>query len=97
MPRRKKDDNPSVTVGSNTGKQLRSAIERIERIAEEKKGLADDQKEIFKELKGMGFDTKIVKTLIKIRAMDADDYDEQEQLLEVYRKAVDTAPGTNEI
>ena len=69
--------------------RLRSLIERIERLEEEKKNIASDIKDIFAEAKSAGFDTKIMKTIIKLRQMEAADRDEQEFLLETYKKALD--------
>lgn len=83
--------------GGIAGDQLRSFIERIERLEEEKRGLAEDLKEVYAEAKGTGFDPKIMRQIIKERRMDKDDRDEQEALLDVYRRAlgmfVDTPLG----
>ena len=80
------------TVGGIAGERLRSFIERIERLEEEKRALAGDIKEIFAEAKGTGFDVKIMRILIRIRRMDKDDLDEQETLLDVYKRALGMAP-----
>lgn len=83
--------------GGIAGDRLRSFIERIERLEEEKRGLAEDIKEVYAEAKGTGFDPKIMRQIIKERRMDKDDRDEQEALLDVYRRAlgmfVDTPLG----
>ena len=76
-------------VGGIAADRLRSLIERIERLEEEKTNIASDVKDIFAEAKSAGFDTKIMKTIIKLRKMDAADRDEQEFLLDTYRKALD--------
>lgn len=76
------------TGGIEAGR-LRSLIERIERLEEERNGISSDIRDIFAEAKSAGFDTKIMKTVIKLRKMDAADRDEQEYLLETYRKALD--------
>ena len=93
MPKRGKGDN-SVSVA---GDRLRSLVERVERLEEEKRSLATDIKEVYAEAKGIGFDTKIMRQLIKERRMDKDDLAEQESLLDVYRRAlgqyVDTPLG----
>ncbi len=68
--------------------QLRSFIERIERLEEEKKTIADDIKDVFGEAKGMGFDTKILKEVIKIRKMDRDERMEREAILDTYLAAL---------
>ena len=69
--------------------RLRSLIERIERLEEEKKAISSDIRDIFAEAKGAGFDVKIMRAIIKLRKMNAADRDEQEFLLETYRKALD--------
>jgi len=75
-------------VGGIAGERLRSFIERIERLEEEKRTLAADIKEVYAEAKGTGFDAKIMRQLIRIRRMDKDDLDEQETLLDVYKRAL---------
>jgi uncharacterized protein (UPF0335 family) len=79
-------------VGGIAGERLRSFIERIERLEEEKRTLAEDIKEVFAEAKGSGFDTKIMRQIIKIRRMDKDDLDEQETLLDIYKRALGMLP-----
>jgi uncharacterized protein (UPF0335 family) len=81
-------------VGGIAGEQLRSIIERIERLEEEKRALGEDIKEVFAEAKGNGFDTKIIRQVIKERRMDQDDLDEQETLLELYKRALGMRPET---
>jgi uncharacterized protein (UPF0335 family) len=81
-------------VGGIAGERLRSFIERIERLEEEKRALAADIKEVFAEAKGTGFDTKIMRQLIRIRRMDQDDVDEQETLLDIYKRALGMLPDT---
>lgn len=76
-------------TGGIEASRLRSLIERIERLEEERKGISSDIRDIFAEAKSAGFDTKIMKTVIKLRKMNAADRDEQEFLLETYRKALD--------
>lgn len=80
--------NSGVDVGGVTGKALRSYIERIERLEEEKKALADDIREVFAEAKGNGFDTKVMRQVLKIRKMEPADRQEQEMLLETYLHAL---------
>jgi uncharacterized protein (UPF0335 family) len=75
-------------IGGIAGERLKSFIERIERLEEEKRALAADIKEVYGEAKGNGFDTKIMRQLIRIRRMDKDDLDEQETLLDVYKRAL---------
>lgn len=68
--------------------QLRSLIQRIERLEEEKAALAADIKEVFAEAKGQGFDVKTLRQVLKIRKMDKADRQEQEALLELYLDAL---------
>jgi uncharacterized protein (UPF0335 family) len=79
-------------VGHNSGNvsadQLRLFIERIERLAEDKKGIADDIKDVFAEAKGTGFDTKTMRSIIRLRAMEKAARQEQESLLETYKVAL---------
>ena len=80
-------------VGGIAGERLKSLIERIERLEEEKQALAADIKEVYAEAKGSGFDTKIMRQIIRIRKRDKDDLDEEESLLEVYKRALGMLPG----
>jgi uncharacterized protein (UPF0335 family) len=79
-------------IGGIAGERLKSFIERIERLEEEKRTLADDIKEVYAEAKGSGFDTKIMRQVIRIRRMDKDDLDEQETLLDLYKRALGMLP-----
>ena len=83
------DENTNPEVGGIAVARLRSLIERIERLEEEKAAIASDIRDIFAEAKSAGFDVKIMRTVIKLRKMNAADRDEQEFLLETYRKALD--------
>ncbi len=83
-------------VGGIAGERLRSFIERIERLEEEKRTLAEDIKEVYAEAKGNGFDTKIMRQLIRLRRMDKDDLDEQEALIDVYKRALGMLPTASE-
>lgn len=75
--------------GGIAANRLRSLIERIERLEEEKAALSSDIRDIFAEAKSAGFDIKIMRKIIKLRKMNAADRDEQEFLLETYCKALD--------
>lgn len=68
--------------------QLRTLIERIERLEEEKKIIADDIKDVFSEAKANGFDTKAIKAILKIRKKDEADRTEEEMILDAYMKAL---------
>ena len=76
-------------VGGIAVDRLRSLIERIERLEEEKKVIARDIRDIFAEAKSAGFDVKVMREILKLRKMDAADRDEKELLLETYRKALE--------
>jgi uncharacterized protein (UPF0335 family) len=69
-------------VGGIAGAQLKSFIERIGRLEEEKQALGEDIKEVYAEAKGTGFEPKIMRQIRKIRKMDKDEHDEQESLLD---------------
>lgn len=75
-------------VGGISGERLRSFVERIERLEEQRRSLSEDIKEIYSEAKSTGFDTKILRQVIKIRRMDKDDRDEAETLLDLYLRAL---------
>lgn len=68
--------------------QLRLFLERIERLEEEKKGIADDIRDVYSEAKGQGYDTKTMRTLVRLRRLDKPTRQEQDALLEVYRSAL---------
>jgi len=74
--------------GGIAGDHLKSFIERIERLEEEKAAIASDIKEVYAEAKGTGFDTKIMRQIIRLRKMEANDRQEQEELLDIYMRAV---------
>ena len=76
-------------VGGIAADRLRSLIERIERLEEEKKAIAGDIRDIFAEAKSAGFDVKVMREILKLRKMDAADRDEKEMLLETYRRALE--------
>jgi uncharacterized protein (UPF0335 family) len=68
--------------------QLRQFIERIERLEEEKKGTSDDIRDAYSEVKATGYDPKIVRQIIKLRAMEPHDRQEMEAILETYKAAL---------
>ena len=71
--------------------QLRAFIERIERLEEEKKTIADDIKEVYAEAKGTGFDTKAVRTIIRLRKKDQAERQEEEAIIDLYMAALGMA------
>jgi uncharacterized protein (UPF0335 family) len=77
-----------MTDGNVSAEQLRLFIERIERLEEEKKGVADDIKDVYAEAKATGFDSKIMRQIVRLRKMEKHARDEQDALLETYRNAL---------
>jgi uncharacterized protein (UPF0335 family) len=75
-------------VGGIAGEQLRTFIERIERLQDEKKDVQEQIKEVFSEAKGVGFDTKVMRQLLRLRRLRDVDRSEQEELLEIYKAAI---------
>ena len=77
-----------ANVGGIAGDRLRSFIERIERLEDERRALGDDIREVYSEAKGAGFDVKIMRQIVRIRKLDENERDEQEALLETYMAAL---------
>ena len=75
-------------VGGVGGERLRSFVERIERLEEEKTHIAEDIKEIYAELKGVGFDAKTVRKVVALRKLDGEKRREAEELLDLYKTAI---------
>ena len=73
------------------GTQIKTIIERIERLEEEKKTISDDIKEVYGEAKSNGYDTKIIRKVIALRKMDYNERMEAETLLDLYMQAVEKA------
>jgi len=80
-----------TVVGGITAEQLRSYIERIERLEEEKAAIAADVREVYAEAKSNGFDVKIMRQVLRLRKLDHDDRSEQEALLDLYKRALGMA------
>jgi uncharacterized protein (UPF0335 family) len=77
-----------VTEGHNSRAQLRSIVERVERLEEEKKAIADDIKDVFAEAKANGFDSKALRHIIKLRKQDKTARDEFEAIVDTYMVAL---------
>lgn len=75
-------------IGGVAADHLRSYIERIERLEEDKAAIAEDIKEVYAEAKGTGFDVKVMRQIVRLRKMDASDRQEQEHMLELYKSAL---------
>ena len=86
--RARQEADPDPDVGGIAADRLRSIIERIERLEEERKALADDIKDIFAEGKSAGFDVKVIRQIIRIRKQEPAEVEEQETLLDLYRRAL---------
>ena len=83
------DDASSLdTLGVTAQGKLRSLIERIERLEEDKAAVASDLKEVYAEAKGEGFDTKILRKVVRLRKTDLAKRQEEEALIELYLSAV---------
>ena len=77
-----------VDVGGIAGERLRSFIQRIERLEEEKKTISDDIRDVFAEAKSNGFDPKIMRQVLRLRKMESAERQEQDALLETYLAAL---------
>jgi uncharacterized protein (UPF0335 family) len=82
-------DAEPVTASTSFAKdQLKSIVERIERLEEEKKSMSDDIRDIFAEAKGNGFDVKALRAIVRLRKKDPNQRQEEETILEVYMQAL---------
>jgi uncharacterized protein (UPF0335 family) len=89
-------DNPKAVAGDNSAgvatkfakDQLKAIIERVERLNEEKKAISDDIRDVFAEAKGNGYDVKVLRAVIRLRAQDANERAEFETLLDTYCHAL---------
>jgi uncharacterized protein (UPF0335 family) len=80
-----KDDMP---IGGNAGARLKAFVERVVRLEEEKKELGEDVKEVYSEAKGVGFDTKILRKVVKRSQMDREKVVEEDDLIQCYEDAL---------
>lgn len=93
-----KADNPKAVAGDNSGvemastkfakDQLKSIIERVERLEEEKKTISEDIRDVYAEAKGNGFDVKTLRTIVRMRKQDANERAEQATILDLYLQAL---------
>jgi len=77
-----------MAEGNVAADQLRLFIERIERLEEEKKGIADDIRDVYAESKAQGYDSKIMRQIVRLRKMETHDRQEMEAILETYKAAL---------
>jgi uncharacterized protein (UPF0335 family) len=86
------EEGPSIGHNSgedvSTARRLKSIIERVERLEEEKSSLAEDIKEIYAEAKATGFDAKTIRKIVRLRKMDDDKRREEDMMLETYKAAI---------
>lgn len=82
----------STKVGGIAVEQLRAIVQRVEKLEEEKAALAADIREVYAEAKGNGFDIKAIRSIVKLRKMDASDHEEQETVLDTYKRALGMQP-----
>ncbi len=75
-------------IGGVAGDQLRTIVERIERLEEEKKAIAEDIKEVYAEAKANGFDAKILRKVVSLRKVEVNERQEQEAMLDLYMQAL---------
>lgn len=83
-----RDETGETTVETVAAAELRQFIERVERLEEEKQAIADDIKDVMGEAKGRGYDTKAIRTIIRLRKKDANERIEEETILQTYMAAL---------
>ena len=81
-------DNDTPTSQTVAAGQLRAVVERIERLEEDKKAIADDIKDVYAEAKGTGFDIKALRTIVRLRKKDQAEREEEESILDLYKAAL---------
>ncbi|MEO5333593.1 MAG: DUF2312 domain-containing protein [Magnetococcus sp. YQC-5] len=82
------ESSDTVDTGGISGEDLRRIVERIERLEEEKLGIAADIRAIYAEAKAVGFDPKIVRKVIRLRSMEPHQVEEEETLTDLYKRAL---------
>jgi uncharacterized protein (UPF0335 family) len=82
------DEKPAETIDTVAGARLKSFIERVEKLESEKADIAEGIKDLYTEAKGVGFDVKTIRKIIKLRKMDAQKRAEEQMMLETYANAV---------
>ncbi len=88
-----KGHNSNAFHGGLSSEHLRQFVERLERLGEEKNSIAEDIKEVFAEAKGGGFDVKTLREILKLRKIESSDLEEQEYLLDTYKRALGMQPS----
>ena len=82
------EETETKDTGGVAGERLKSFIERLERLEQEKSDIAEDMKEVYAEAKSVGFDTKTMRKIIRLRKMDTEKRREEDELLELYKAAI---------
>jgi uncharacterized protein (UPF0335 family) len=82
------DRRAQAGEADSTDNRLRLLIERVERLEEEKKGIADDIRDVYAEAKAVGYDAKIMRQIVRLRKMKPDDRAEMEMVLDTYKAAL---------
>ncbi|MDD3371345.1 MAG: DUF2312 domain-containing protein [Alphaproteobacteria bacterium] len=82
------ESKEEATSGGISGERLRSFIKRIEKLEEDKAAVGEDLKEVYAEAKGVGFDTKIIRQIVRLRKIELEKRRETEELLELYKAAI---------
>ena len=88
FPNNENNEEETREVGGVAGKRLLAFLERVERLEDEKSELAEDIKEVYAEAKGVGFDVKIMRRIVKLRKMDTEKRQEEDELLDLYKSAI---------
>lgn len=90
FPTTQNESSTGSTSGADavTGQRIKSFVERIERLEEEKTALAEDIKEVYGEAKATGFDVKTIRTIVKLRKQDLEKRREEDELLDLYKAAI---------
>ncbi|MDN7350556.1 DUF2312 domain-containing protein [Acetobacter senegalensis] len=81
-------NDPDRAIGGISADRLRSIVERVERLEEERKALSGDIKDIYTEAKSAGFDVKVIRQIIRLRKQEPSEVEERETLLDIYRQAL---------
>ena len=78
-----------LEIGNEGIERLKSFVERIERLEDEKKALSEDIREVYMEAKNRGFTIKVIRQIVKLRQMDVNDRTQMEEMLEIYKNALE--------
>lgn len=85
--------NKPTEIQGVSGTQLKLFVEKIERLEEEKSEVQENIKDVYAEAKSVGFDTKVMKQVVRLRKLKKEEYEEQEELLDIYKQALGMIPS----